>query len=78
MKNSEQRLVDLFNDHCPVGTPVRYWPVVGEGEGILSKTRSEAWLLSGHTAVVMIEGKSGAVAVSHVEEVKSDQPVEKS
>ena len=70
MKNSEQQLVDIFNDAYPVGTPVRYWPVANEGEGVLSKTRSEAWLLSGHTAVVMVEGKSGAVAVAHVEAIK--------
>ena len=36
------------------------------GEGVATKTRSEAWVLSGHTAVVMVEGVSGCVALEAV------------
>lgn len=60
---------DEWNGTHFVGTPVRYWPGVREGEGILSKTRSPAWELGHGEAVVLIEGKSGGVALSHVEVV---------
>ena len=62
----QQRLVEQFNELCPIGTPVLSWPGVREGEGRKSKTRSEAWMLGGHTPVVMVEGYSGGIALSHV------------
>lgn len=60
------RAVEQFNEVCPVGTPVLYWPGVREGEGRESVTRSAAWLLGGHTPVVMVEGYAGGIALSHV------------
>ena len=66
---NQQKLVDTWNRDCPVGTPVRYWTGVREGEGKQSKTRSAAKLLGGHMAVVWIEGVSGCVALSHVLEL---------
>lgn len=59
------RLIAQFNEVCPVGTPVLYWPGERSGEGRKSVTRSEAWLLGGHTPVVMVEGHGG-IAISHV------------
>lgn len=56
-----------FNALHEVGAPVRYWPGVREGDGIESVTRSEAWLMGGHSPVVMIEGYPGGIALSHVE-----------
>ena len=57
-----------FNAAHPVGTTVRYWRGVREGEPSgTGKTRSEAQVLSGHTAVIWIEGCSGCIALSHVE-----------
>lgn len=61
---------ELFNQNYPLGTSVRYWK--GEKFGPPSgwgATRSEAQPLSGHTAVVWIEGCVGCVALSHVEPV---------
>lgn len=63
-KNAEA--VEWFNDHCPIGSPVMYWPGVREGKGTKSVTRSKAWLLGGHTPVVMVEGYAGGIALSHV------------
>ncbi|MCO5167898.1 MAG: hypothetical protein M9894_16260 [Planctomycetes bacterium] len=57
-----------WNARCPVGTPVRYWPGVREGEGRQGVTRSLAWVVSGH-ASVLVTGQSGSVALSHVEPV---------
>lgn len=62
--------VDRFNAKWPVGTKVRYWTGLHEGPGKEGVTRSRAELLSGHTAVVWIEGASGCVALTHVEVVR--------
>ena len=58
--------VEWFNEVCPVGTPVIYWPGEREGDGRKSTTRSAAWLLGGHTPVVMVDGYAGGIALSHV------------
>lgn len=60
------RLIEQFNRICPPGTPVLYWPGARTDEGRKSVTRSEAWLLGGHTPVVMVEGYAGGIALSHV------------
>jgi hypothetical protein len=62
---TEAERVANWNDHHPVGTPVYYRPIAGEADERPTKTRSEAWLLGGHTAVVMVDGIAGGVAVSH-------------
>lgn len=60
-----------FNDRYPVGTKVRYWPGLREGEGIEGHTRSIAWEVCG-TAVVKCTGRAGGIALSHVEPVPED------
>lgn len=60
------RAIDQFNNVCPVGSAVIYWPGERSGEGRKSVTRSGAWLLGGHTPVVMVEGYPGGIALSHV------------
>lgn len=62
----QARLVEQFNELCPVGTPVLYWPADRSDEGRKSVTRSAAWLLGGHTPVVMVEGYAGGIALTHV------------
>jgi hypothetical protein len=59
-------MVEWFNEVCPVGSPVFYWPGVREGEPRKSVTRSAAWLLGGHSPVVLVEGYAGGIALSHV------------
>lgn len=59
-------MVDQFNELCPIGSPVIYWPGFRGGEGRKSTTRSGAWLLGGHTPVVMVEGYPGGIALAHV------------
>lgn len=63
-----ERLMTEWNAAHPVGTRVRYWSFVREGEGKLSVTRSQAWLVSGH-ACVLVKGKAGGIALTHVESV---------
>lgn len=55
-----------FNERFPIGTPVRYWTGVREGEGKVSKTRTEAQVLGGHTAVVWVEDEASCIALTHV------------
>lgn len=61
--------VDLWNAAHPVGTSVRYWPIYPP-HGIApvdTTTRSEAWALGDGSVVVLIEGRSGGVHLSHIE-----------
>lgn len=48
------------------GTPVRYYPRKGSREFRETTTRSAAWVMGGHSAMVMVEGVSGGVSLDHV------------
>lgn len=60
-----QKEVDAWNARVKVGDTVQYEEVKGVTEAQTFKTKTEAEVLSGHTAVVWLEGKRGCVAVSH-------------
>lgn len=51
----------------PVGTPVLAWPGMRELPPLVTRTRSEAWTLGHGDPVVLVEGRSGGIALSHVE-----------
>jgi hypothetical protein len=57
--------VRAFNNRVRVGDEVDYFEVIDVGASQRYRTRSEAQILSGHTAVVWLEGKSGCVCCSH-------------
>lgn len=59
--------VDAFNAAHPVHTPVRYWTGVRQGPGVSSQTRTRAQVLSGHTAVVWVEGHGSCIALTHIQ-----------
>lgn len=67
----QQRLCDDFNARFSVGTTVRVWPLARDDDSssFVARTRSEAQVLSGHTAVVWVDGRPGCYALSHVESV---------
>lgn len=67
------REVAEWNATVPVGAAVRYWPGWRQGEGIRSRTRSQAWVLGGHCAVVMVEGAAGGIALTHVQPVPASR-----
>ena len=52
-----------WNSCVPVGGAVEYHPVIGEPEYRIEKTRSKAYVLSRHLAVVFLQGASGCVAL---------------
>lgn len=58
------RAVRDWNDQYPVGTPCTV--ELDSGEIRATKTRNSAWMLSGHTAVVMLDGINGAYLLSRV------------
>jgi hypothetical protein len=63
-----QKMVDDFNNRYKIGDEVLYFPIMSKNRPKAPpkqlKTKSEAWILGGHTAVVYLEGV-GNVAVSH-------------
>lgn len=67
MGNTQQQ-VDAFNAQFQVGSEVMLKKDFVETP-IRTKTTSEAFILSGHTAVVFLEGVSGCYMVSHVSPV---------
>lgn len=69
-----QKEVDAFNARVKVGDAVEYSEVVGLGTPAVYRTRTEAEILSGHTAVVWLEGKSGCVSVSHCAPARAGSP----
>lgn len=71
----QQKVVDAFNKLHPVGTLVSYWRGLKTGDPSgTGKTKYAAQLLSGHTAVVWIEGCSGCISLSHVEVRRDADP----
>ena len=59
-----QAEVEAFNARVPLDTEVDYFEYEG-APLVRYKTRTEAQILSGHTAVVWLKGKAGCVCVSH-------------
>ena len=62
--------IQEWNADYPEGTLVKFFPVTGQPEFEVSRTRSVAWLLGHGDAVVLIEGRSGGVALSNIEIVE--------
>jgi len=57
---------EAFNEHVPVGTAVRYFPIRGAFDHVETRTRSDAWTLGHGAVVVAIEGKAGGVLIDHL------------
>lgn len=60
---------EAWNDAHAVGTPVRYWTGLREGDGAVSVTRWPASVLGGHTAVVWVEHEGACIALTHVDPI---------
>lgn len=58
------KAVQGWNRIVAVGSPVDV--VMDDGAIKETKTQSEAWMLGGHTAVIMLEGISGAYSLARV------------
>jgi hypothetical protein len=67
--NAEQ-----WNERYPIGTPVFAYPgarpaVDPGGEQLVTRTRSKAEVLGGHTDVVWVDGHGACIALTHVDPV---------
>lgn len=62
---SPARQVEQWNKRVAVGDWVEYRSVKDLSAPQRFQTRSEATVLSGHTAVVWLAGKSGCVCIDH-------------
>lgn len=61
---------DSWNEIYPVGTKVRYWPVLPPPPSIApveTETRSAAWMLGDGSSVVLVRGRAGGVYLDHLE-----------
>lgn len=65
---------ETFNARYPVGTPVLAYPGARpedfpKARRLVTRTRSRASVLSGHTDVVWVDDHSSCIALSHVDVV---------
>jgi hypothetical protein len=57
----------------PIGTRVMRYKLINPlREPVETKTRSEAWVMGGHSVMVMVEGVSGGVLLESVRETPCD------
>jgi hypothetical protein len=73
--NAEQ-----FNARYPVGTPVVAYPGARpedapNDERLITRTRSKAEVLGGHTDVVWVDGHGACIALTHVDVVTDTEPI---
>jgi hypothetical protein len=66
-KSNKDLEVEVWNLKHPVGQAVEV--TRDNGEKILTRTTSTAWVLSGHTPVVFLDGISGCYLLSRVKAV---------
>lgn len=64
---NQSKLVEDWNTNNEIGTTVtRYMFVSPLRNPMTTKTRSEAWLMGGHTAMILVEGVAGGVMLESV------------
>jgi hypothetical protein len=68
---------DEWNKRYPIGTPVRYSPVMPLAAGmdtIDTVTRSPAWTLGSGHHVVLVKGLPGGIHLAHLEVLSQTDP----
>jgi hypothetical protein len=69
-----------FNARYPVGTPVVAYPGCrpeddANDERLVTRTRSKAEVLGGHTDVVWVDGHDACIALTHIDVVTDTEPI---
>ncbi len=67
-----RKAVQEWNAEHPIGTQVRYWPGTRQGPGHVGVTVTKAFILNGHTPVVMIDTARSVISLTHVEAIEAD------
>jgi len=62
----------LWNNACPIGQHVRYFPIQGRDEYTVQQTDGLAYILGDHTAVVRLRGKAGCFALDNLQPMGED------
>jgi len=60
----ENKIIEEWNKNHRIGIDVKV--MMDDGSTILTKTRSIAWVLGGHTPVIQLDGISGCYALERV------------
>lgn len=69
-KRHMQAAIEEYNRAVPIGTEVIV--TKDDGKKIRTKTRSAAWVLGGHTPVIMIEGVTGCFLLDRIEIIEEN------
>jgi hypothetical protein len=56
-----------FHDPLAPGTHVLAWPGSRDSAPLVTRTRSEVWTLGSGDRVVMVEGRAGGIALTHID-----------
>jgi len=71
IKTLEKQAKD-WNALHPIGTPVKRYKLINPlREGLATETRSAAWVMGGHSVMVMVNGVSGGVLLESVRAITS-------
>jgi hypothetical protein len=76
MKSYAQLVIQVnnWNAKNPIGTAVYYYPTLKDKTPKQTKTRSKAWIISGHSTMIMIDGVSGGVSLDHIANCSNVEP----
>lgn len=62
-----QKQANNWNEKFPIGTSVTRYKLINPlREGSETQTRSEAWVMGGHSVMIMVKGVSGGVLLESV------------
>jgi hypothetical protein len=67
-RKNPAKAVEAWNAKHPIGTAVTV--LKDNDEAVTGETRSEAFVLSGHSAVIFVTGVSGCYALERVKAVR--------
>ena len=67
MTDRTARMLRFVENALPVGRAVRYYPIDGEQDHVVTAVRSAPWVLGHGCIVIKVTGISGCVAVDHLE-----------
>lgn len=70
-----EEVAERWNEKNPIGTPVKRYLFTNprSDEAGNTKTRSKAWVMGGHSVVVLVDGVSGAVDIDCLQPLESEE-----
>lgn len=67
-KLTPEMIAAQFAAQAPIGTPCLYYPTTpfDRSKAVLTRIRSEPWVLGHGAVVVAVEGRAGGVSIEHI------------